>query len=117
MRIYIAGKVSGIPYEMVRRDFSRAELFLNRFGNVVNPLRYCAERWGWLSCMVVCTYLLLTCRGIALMENWKDSRGARYEYKLAKFLGKEILYLEKQVVTEKVKGNTIQKVMFKFKTK
>lgn len=115
MRIYIAGKVSGLPYEIVRKDFYRAEMFLSRFGKVINPIKHCAEKWSWLRCMLTCSALVSTCHIVALMDNWQDSRGARWEYKLAKFLGKDILYLEREVVKEWQKGREVQKVMFRIK--
>jgi hypothetical protein len=43
--------------------------------------------------MAICLIALIGCKYVYFMRNWEDSRGARIEYKWAKFLGKEIIGL------------------------
>lgn len=87
-RIYIGGKVSGLHYPTVYKRFARKESKLKETEGlkVYNPLRYCGERWPWWLCMVVCISILVRCDAIFLLSGWRESRGARIEYKVARFL-------------------------------
>lgn len=90
-KIYIAGRVSGIKYETAKRNFSKAEMYWSRKGyDVVNPTRLCNKEWGWWRCMAVCLKNLLKCDSVYFMANWKYSRGAKIEYKVAKLFRKVI---------------------------
>ena len=90
-KIYIAGKVTGLTAQEARRNFMRAEMLFKRAGlKVVNPLRLCRPSWSWSLCMVVCLWNLARCRYVAMLSNWRDSRGARIEYKFAKILRKRM---------------------------
>lgn len=93
-KCYIAGKVSGMPYDKVLRKFQSAEDKLRHWGfKPINPTRLCRSHWDWYRCMIVCLWNLLWCSHIALLDNWHDSRGARIEYKVAKLLNKKIVKL------------------------
>lgn len=90
--IYIAGKVTGMPYQLAVLEFSNAETMLQLQGTVINPLRICKQEWSWLRCMIVCVWHLLTkCDRIYLLPNWHDSRGAKIELWFAILTKKEIL--------------------------
>lgn len=87
-KCYIAGKVSGLEYAAVERKFAGAAFILARGGyEPINPTKLCNPKWGWWRCMAVCLWNLLKCKCIMLLPDWYDSRGARIEMKLAKFLG------------------------------
>lgn len=91
-KIYIAGKISGIPRNIAYREFMMAESYLKSQGKTINPIRLCNQEWNWLRCMVVCIYNLVTkCNRIYLIHNWHTSRGARIELWFAILFGKEIL--------------------------
>lgn len=92
VKVFISGKVSGMDYYAAFKNFSEKEVILCRIGyDVVNPTKLCKRHWSWLRCMVVCLWHLLWCNCVYQLDNWQDSRGARIEYKFAKFLGKKIL--------------------------
>ena len=92
VKVFISGKVSGMDYYVAFNKFSEEEAMLSRIGyEVVNPTKLCKKHWSWLRCMVVCLWNLLWCNCVYQLDNWLDSRGARIEYKWAKFLGKKIL--------------------------
>lgn len=92
VKVFISGKVSGMEYYTALSKFSEAEAMLSRIGyEVINPTKLCKKNWSWLRCMVVCLWHLLWCNCVHQLDNWQDSRGARIEYKWAKFLGKKIL--------------------------
>ena len=92
MKVYISGKISGLHYSEAAFNFSINENILNAMGHhSVNPMskRYFFNRMGklpWVIFMFFDIILLLGCRGIYLQPNWEESRGARIEYKIAKFL-------------------------------
>jgi hypothetical protein len=95
-RIYIAGKISGLDYNECVAKFSRAEtaLRVSDWGEVANPMK-CKifgrnDDWEW--CMGMCILMLLRCEAIYMLRDWRESRGARIEYGVAKEIGMEILY-------------------------
>lgn len=103
MKIYISGKISGLPLEVSRLNFSVCERNLQRIGlDVINPMskKYWKNRifkLPWIVHMFCDILLLFQCQGIFFQSNWKESRGARIERKFAKMFGLVIvneLYLE-----------------------
>ena len=98
-KVYISGKISGLEYEEVIRNFEHAlnELLKsNKFGVVVNPLNIYPflGRKTWLCYMINDIRAQRKCTHSAFQPNWKESRGAVIEYYFAKFIFKqEILFL------------------------
>ena len=92
-RVYIAGRVTGLPESAVRASFTVRKLHLREVGyNVVVPVEICKQHWSWYRCMVVCIFnLIFRCNKISLLHNWQHSKGARIEYKIAKFLRYKIV--------------------------
>lgn len=94
-KIYIAGRVSGLKYDTVRKNFASAEKHWKELGfEVVNPIKLCKKDWSRLRCMFVCIRNLWSCDYAYFMPNYKKSRGARIELWFAKKLNK-IVYLSK----------------------
>lgn len=92
MRVYIAGKVSGLPMGEVFTKFGRAEFWLKENGyEVVNPLNLCSSSWSWDKCMRVCLGELVKCDAICMLEDWGDSSGAKLEYHVAVSLGMDVM--------------------------
>ena len=62
MKIYLAGKVTGLATGEVFLKFSAAEYKLQRQGHeVVNPLRFCSAKWSWekvYDCLFATTFNL-----------------------------------------------------------
>lgn len=91
IKAFISGKVSGMPYLVAYGKFADADRKLSKMGyEVVNPTNLCKKNWSWLRCMVVCLWHLAWCDCVWQLDNWQDSKGARIEYRWAKFLGKGI---------------------------
>lgn len=93
-KCFISGKVTGMRYDIAQRAFQSAEDKLKHIGyKPVNPTKLCKPYWGWRRCMIVCLWNLLWCSHITMLDNWVDSRGARIENKVAKFLHKKFIEL------------------------
>ena len=94
MKAFISGRVSGINYEYAKRNFKKVEKVLVKQGyEVVNPTTLCKKEWSWLRCMIVCLWHLIKCDAVYFLRNYKNSKGAMIEYKIAKILGK-LMYFE-----------------------
>lgn len=92
IKVFISGKVSGLLYTEAKYMFDQVEDFWRHKGfDVWNPTNHCKVTWSWLHCMIVCLWNLAKCDVAVFLDNWKDSRGARIEHKVAKLLGKAIV--------------------------
>lgn len=92
MKIYIAGKVTGLPVGEVFAKFGQAEFWLKEQGHeVVNPLRLCSQSWSWQQCMRVCIAALVGCDAVCLLKDWNESRGAMVEHYIASMMGMRII--------------------------
>lgn len=88
MVVYIAGKVTGLPYDEVVAKFSKAEAEIKAKGyEVVNPMNLCPKDMDWSECMKICIKALDDCDYIYLLPDWKKSRGARREFDYAMLNG------------------------------
>ena len=95
MKIYIAGKITGLPYEEANRLFSRADAYLKLKGHeVVNPMKLHGGRTDltWRQYMITCIKHLVECDGLYLLPNWPMSKGAKIERRIAYDLGLDIMY-------------------------
>lgn len=89
---YISGKITGLDYSDVDYNFAYHCGIVEKMGfKPVNPLniRPLFKTWFWY--MVSDLFVLTFCDYVYFMENWKDSKGARIEYKYSKFLRKKIV--------------------------
>lgn len=59
---------------------------------VIKPTEFNLEGKPWLVCMFVCLRELRKCDAVFMLNDWKESRGARWEHRYAKFLHKRIIY-------------------------
>ena len=91
-KVFISGKVSGIEYYVAYQTFANADRKLSSMGyQVINPMKICKKNWSWVRCMIKCLWAIYFCDKLYQLDNWQESRGARIEYKWAKFLRKRIL--------------------------
>ena len=96
-KIYIAGKVTGLPQQEVVDKFAKAQKVIEEMGfEVINPIVVVNDfNTPWNVAMKMCLTALFDCSGIVMLPCWEDSKGARIEKELASSLGVELLYLEK----------------------
>ena len=95
MKIYISGKISGLPIKNVIEKFKWHAGFLEMKGyEPVNPIDVSPfdETKDWSDYMVDDIAALLKCEAIYMLKDWGQSRGARIEYQIAKELGLQILF-------------------------
>ena len=91
-KVFISGKVSGLPYVYAQKRFNRAASLFQGC-EVHNPVKLCKPYWSWPRCMAVCLWHLMRCDTVVFMDNWQDSKGARIEHRVAKLLGKTVVYM------------------------
>ena len=110
-KIYISGKITGLPINDARHFFREGEIKAKKLNLIspaetVNPMTiphprahaleeaHASEEEIWNAYMEGCIAALLTCDAIYMLKNWGDSKGARVEYAIAKELGLTIHYEE-----------------------
>jgi Asp-tRNA(Asn)/Glu-tRNA(Gln) amidotransferase A subunit family amidase len=81
MKIYIAGKITGIDLEEAKANFQVMEEHLTELGHeVVNPMKLPHDHdKSWNSYMKECIAALMGCDSIYLLPNYHQSKGAMLE--------------------------------------
>lgn len=86
--VYIAGKVTGLPYQEVYAKFKVAQLELEHKGyQVINPCEITPSDADWNIAMRTCISALCNCQFIYLLPCWTESKGATIERSIAITLG------------------------------
>lgn len=79
MRIYVAGPVTG-KEQLNLPAFEDAAAMLRESGyEAVIPHDHVPPDAEWHDAMRICIPLMLTCDGVALIDEWSRSEGARLE--------------------------------------
>jgi hypothetical protein len=81
--IYIAGKITGLPTDLVDAKFQEAENRLHALGlKVINPTKLgISDSWTWDEQMALCLKVINErATAIFLLDDWQDSNGARREF-------------------------------------
>lgn len=96
-KIYIAGKVTGLPIHEVTMKFGSAQKELESKGFVaINPLEVVNDwQCDWQTAMKKCIKALIECDAIVLLPDWEESKGAKIERQLAENLQIEIFNYSK----------------------
>jgi hypothetical protein len=92
-KIYLAGKVSGLPMAEASMKFGLKEKQLTEQGHtVINPLNIVNRTDDWNTCMKKCIPAMLECDEVHLLPCWKDSPGATFEKEVASRLSIPIVF-------------------------
>jgi hypothetical protein len=85
MKIYIAGKVTGLSIIEVTHKFGQAHVALRNNGfTPVNPLEVVNDfKCPWDIAMRKCIAALMTCDAVLLLPCWTDSKGAQMELSIS----------------------------------
>lgn len=88
MKIYIAGKITGLPESEFIPKFKQAETELQQAGwEPVNPCDFnLPPHTPSAEAMKVCIPELEKCQAIYMLSDWQDSLGAIIEHNTAKHL-------------------------------
>lgn len=95
MKIYISGKISGLPIKSVIKKFKfHSEILRLKGYDIVNPIEISPlnESNDWYDYMVNDIAGLFKCDAIYMLSDWGQSKGARIEYAIAKELGLKIFF-------------------------
>lgn len=77
--LYLAGKITGDPYYFTK--FYNAQKKLEEGGFiVVNPALIPAEGFTWEAYMRMSGAMLAECAEVCFLPDWKESKGAKYEF-------------------------------------
>lgn len=114
MKVYISGRITGLPIDVVREKFGDAEELLQDIGFIpVNPLENGLDHTHtWSQHMVRDIEMLMSCDIILMLDNWRDSKGARIEYNIAQEMGKKILFEASLVGDSEIHVSKIQCAVF-----
>lgn len=88
MRLYLSGGMTNYPEHNFPR-FNEVTAILEGFGYTVdNPAaKGIQEGWIWEDYLKYDLHQVLDADGIATLENWRKSKGARLEVRTAKAVG------------------------------
>lgn len=95
MKIYISGKMTGLPFMDIYPKFKRAEETISALGHdplnpvVISPYD---QNKTWTDYMEEDIAALLTANAILMLPCWGQSKGARIERAIAQELGLRIYY-------------------------
>ena len=93
MRVYISGKMTGLEKKEFKKRFALAETTLRFHGyDVINPARLSDFNLTYAEFMLIDTTLVTMCDAIYMLNNWRDSNGAKEELALAEAKGLKIMY-------------------------
>ena len=77
--VYLAGKITGDPF--YRSKFYEAQKKLEKGGFiVVNPALLPSEGFAWEAYMRMTGAMLNECAEVCFLPDWKESKGAKYEF-------------------------------------
>lgn len=101
MKVYLSGKITGLPNEEAKSNFNKAGLaVVNQLGDIykdieiVNPMVEVPFEEGktWEDYMADDLLILQKCDAIFMLPNFKDSQGAKLELAMAQRLKMPIIF-------------------------
>ena len=85
--------------EDYQKKFSNAEEYLEKLGfDVVNPSTVDSGIISYNDLLWADLRILMSCDAIYMLDNWKNSKGAKAEYYFADAIGLDVLF-ENEVIT------------------
>ena len=96
-RLYLAGKITGLPEEEYQIKFKSAANAYESLGfEVCNPAHFVKQEgfhlFPWETIMKECLTRMFLCDGVVLLYDWQNSKGACIERDLAIKLNIPIFY-------------------------
>lgn len=101
-KVYISGKISGLPIGKAVEHFGQSEAYLRGLGyRTCNPLKMRLCVWlashfgkrGYNLCLMLqLTWMMLTCDIIYMQKGWDQSNGAKLELAAARAFGLYVMF-------------------------
>ena len=93
-KIYISGKITGVPHDTAFAMFEKAEKKLQLMGyTTVNPMKQPHDHTKtWEAYMREDIIAMMDCDSIYMISGWSESKGASIEYYLAIGLGMKVIH-------------------------
>lgn len=92
MRVYIAGRVTNLPYDDVKKKFEAAETLLQIHSyEPISPLKYVNQDAKPDIAMSILLPIMLTCDAVFTLHDWEQSEGAQIEVQLARYCGMPLI--------------------------
>lgn len=101
MKVYVAGKVTGLSKDKILRKFYESGKTLKKDGHtVMSPaVLVLNEGFGHEDYMHVCCAMIDVCDAVYMQKDWQDSKGARMELQYAEEHRKKILFEDESTRT------------------
>lgn len=100
IKVYISGRISGLPMDEVTAKFAQAEAEVKAKGATpVNPLNIHTGKGNpeWADHMKADIKAMMDCDALYVLTDWQQSRGAKIEVQLALSLGMQVMYQKERV--------------------
>ena len=102
MKIYVAGKITGLDRSEAEKKFLKAKVKLVKAGHsvfipTVLPVYEDVTHENYLH---ICYSIIDVCDAVYILDNWQNSIGARKELQYASDWGKEIIYEDSDTIEE-----------------
>lgn len=93
MKIYIAGKITGLPEQEYMGKFMLAEAYLAEQGHtVISPIILSDIPLKHEEYLHICKAMIDVCEAVYFLDNWQDSKGAVEEFAYAGSKGKRLIW-------------------------
>ncbi len=95
MKIYISGKITGLPIKEAELEFAAIAAKLLAAGHEpINPMAIIPynPEWQYWDYMAEAVRILLQCEDCFMLANWRDSPGAKIEHAIAAERNMPIFY-------------------------
>lgn len=105
MKVYIAGKITGLPKDEIFKKFYESGNRLKKDGHtVMSPaVLVLNEGFEHSDYMHICYSMIDVCDTVYMQKDWQKSRGARMELRYAEINGKPVVYEDDSTKEAKTK--------------
>ena len=99
MKVYIAGKITGLKMPFVMLKFLKSARFLKKEGHCVMSPSVLGFNAGFehSDYMHICFSMIDVCDAVYMQKDWKNSKGAKMELEYAKKHKKQIFYQNERI--------------------
>ena len=92
MKVYIAGKITDCPDYM--EQFAEVERMLQKQGHATMNPTVLPPGFEHHEYMKICFAMIDACEEVYMLDNWRDSKGAKMEHDYAVANGKTIMFMD-----------------------